>query len=152
MRRPPPALLAPLLVAAFISACDQPEPPAQRPADPRSRPVRVHLDERELLSGKVVERLQGHDYVYLRLSVTRARVEGKGPPARGLRWIALEHGDAQLGEHVRVRSLARRTRVWDPLLERDFEHLDYAALHEGSVTAETAVSSSRGEKGLANSG
>ena len=112
----------------------------------------MHLDERELIRGEVVERLEGRDYVYLRLSVTRTRDRGKGPPARGLRWIALEHGDARLREQVRVRSLARHTRVWDPLLEQNFEHLDYAALHEGSTTAETAVSSSRGEKGLASSG
>lgn len=111
----------------------------------------MHLDERELLSGEVVERLAGRDYIYLRLSVTRARGEGKGPPARGLRWIALEHGDAELGEQVRVRSLARRSRVWDPLLERDFEHLDYAALYEGSVTTSTAASSPREEQGPASS-
>lgn len=102
-------------------ACDSPAPERVAPIAGQV----IHLDEREVLRGHVVERLEGQDYVYLRLAVTHSGDEG--PPLRVMRWIALDHSTAQLGDRVRVRSLARRTRVWDPKLERDFEQLDYVA-------------------------
>jgi hypothetical protein len=109
-------------------ACDvTPEPPA-----PRASPLRVELDERSVLVGDVVGRLDADDYVYLRLAIVSDTAQADGSPrgthaARPLRWVALEGDAPALGERVRVRSLARRSRVWEPALGRDFEHLDYVA-------------------------
>jgi hypothetical protein len=72
----------------------------------------------------VLERLDGEQYTYLRLALVTDSV---AIDPTQLRWVALEGPAPQLGERIRVRSLARRTRVWDPKLERDFATLDYVA-------------------------
>jgi hypothetical protein len=87
-------------------------------------PLIVHLDERLLLRGRVREAIAspttGEVYVELELSGGERR------------WVVL---DAGAGRHVhpgaplRVRSLARRSHVWVPALEREFASLDYAARH-----------------------
>jgi hypothetical protein len=107
--RPPFARLVGLALAAF--ACT-PDPPASEVSW-----LGIELDERVVLVGDVVERLDGEHYVYLRLAIDPTQ----------LRWVALEGDAPQLGERIRVRSLARRTRVWEPALARDFEVLDYVA-------------------------
>jgi hypothetical protein len=105
--RPAFAWLVGLALAIF--ACTADDPPASE--------LRIELDERAVLVGDVVERLDGENYVYLRLAIDDTQ----------LRWVALEGEAPELGERIHVRSLARRTRVWDPTLARDFEVLDYVA-------------------------
>jgi hypothetical protein len=117
--RPPIARLAGLLLAAF--ACTPDEAPPTREVW-----LGVQLDERSVLVGDVVERLDGEQYTYLRLAIVNDNAAPSHDPTE-LRWVALEGAAPQLGERVRVRSLARRTRVWEPKLERDFVAIDYVA-------------------------
>lgn len=117
--RPPFARLAGLALATFACTPD-PAPPT------REVWLGIQVDERTVLVGDVVERLDGEQYTYLRLVI----VSDNGATPRDssqLRWVALEGIAPALGERVRVRSLARRTRVWEPKLERDFAALDYVA-------------------------
>jgi hypothetical protein len=117
--RPPFARLVGLALAAFACSPD----PAPAPSEVW---LGIQLDERTVLVGDVVERLDGEQYTYLRLVV----VSDNAATSRDhnqLRWVALEGPPPSLGERVRVRSLARRTRVWEPKLERDFMALDYVA-------------------------
>jgi hypothetical protein len=113
--RPPIARLVGCALAAFACTPD-PAPPT------REVWLGIQLDERSVLVGDVVERLDGEQYTYLRLVI----VSDSGV-SNQLRWVALEGAAPQLGERIRVRSLARRTRVWEPRLERDFVGLDYVA-------------------------
>ena len=110
MVRPPFARIISLVLAAF--ACTPDDPPVSEVAW-----LGIEVDERAVLVGDVVERLDGEHYVYLRLAIDRTEP----------RWVALEGDAPELGERIRVRSLARRSRVWEPQLERDFEVLDYVA-------------------------
>jgi hypothetical protein len=107
--RPPFARIVGLVLTAFACTADLPASEVSW--------LGIELDERSVLVGDVVERLDGEHYVYLRLAIERTE----------LRWVALEGDSPELGERIRVRSLARRTRVWEPKLERDFEVLDYVA-------------------------
>lgn len=117
--RPPIARLVGVALAAFACTPD-PAPPT------REVWIGIELDERTVLVGDVVERLDGEQYTYLRLVIVSD--SGSPPGDRPqLRWVALEGAAPSLGERVRVRSLARRTRVWEPKLERDFAALDYVA-------------------------
>jgi hypothetical protein len=117
--RPPFARLTGLALAAF--ACTpEPAPPT------REVWLGIQLDERSVLVGDVVERLDGDQYTYLRLVIVSDNGATPRAPSQ-LRWVALEGTPPSLGERVRVRSLARRTRVWEPKLERDFVALDYVA-------------------------
>jgi hypothetical protein len=117
--RPPFALLVGLALAAF--ACTPDDPPTSEVSW-----LGIELDERTVLVGDVVERLDGEPYTYLRLAIVSD--SGSTPTDRiQLRWVALEGRAPELGERVRVRSLARRSRVWDPKLDRDFAALDYVA-------------------------
>ena len=98
----------------------------------------VHLDERAVLVVRVRERLAAGPYLYLRVTILRdsARPASAAP---GERWLALERsagaaGTAPLrsatprvGAVIRVRSLARRTRVWQAELGREFDRLEYVA-------------------------
>jgi hypothetical protein len=110
--RPPFARLVGVALAAFACTPD----PAPSPSEVW---LGIQVDERSVFVGDVVERLDGEQYTYLRLAIVTDPTQ--------LRWVALEGPAPQLGERVRVRSLARRTRVWDPKLERDFATLDYVA-------------------------
>jgi hypothetical protein len=117
--RPPIARLVGCALAAFACTPD-PAPPT------REVWLGIQLDERRVLVGDVVERLDGEQYTYLRLAIVSD--SGVAPRDRNLlRWVALEGAAPRLGERIRVRSLARRTRVWEPRLERDFVGLDYVA-------------------------
>lgn len=110
--RPPFARLVGLALAAFACTPD--------PASSTSEVwLGIQLDERSVFVGDVVERLDGEQYTYLRLAISSEN--------GATRWVALEGTPPSLGERIRVRSLARRTRVWDPKLERDFAALDYVA-------------------------
>jgi hypothetical protein len=123
--RPPLPLFFALLLPATL-ACTPASEPQPRAA---ARPLKIQLDERVVLVGDVVERLDAEDYVYLRLAiVSDSARQDPSRAQRSLRWVALDGRAPSLGERVRVRSLARRTRVWAPQLERDFETLEYVAL------------------------
>ncbi|PRQ00563.1 hypothetical protein [Enhygromyxa salina] len=89
---------------------------------------RIDLRERAVLEGEVVERLDTGGYVYLRLSIIHDSAAPWLTPHTQLRWVALDGEPPGLGERVRARSLGRRSRVWEPRLERDFEVLEYVAL------------------------
>lgn len=117
--RPPIARLAGLALAAFACTADPPPPTSEVW-------LGIQLDERTVLVGDVVERLDGEQYTYLRLAIVSD--SGATPSEHTqLRWVALEGAAPQLGDRIRVRSLARRTRVWEPKLERDFVAIDYVA-------------------------
>lgn len=109
-----------LITCVLLLACT-PEPRASTAA------LRVAVDERPVLVGDVVERLDGEHYVYLRLSIVSDSAQPGRRPRPRQRWVALEVEPPLPGERIRVRSLARRSRVWDPSLERDFTALDYVA-------------------------
>lgn len=117
--RPPFARLVGLALAAF--ACT-PEPLPPRP----EVWLGIEIDERTVLVGDVVERLDGEQYTYLRLAIVSDSGSTSSHRTQ-LRWVALEGDAPERGERVRVRSLARRTRVWEPKLSCDFEVLDYVA-------------------------
>ena len=134
MRRPPAllpclALVSSVLLALTIygAACDS-GARASEPS-PRGAPViAVELDERAVIVGEIVERLEAEDYVYLRLSIVEDSAAPEQPAHTRQRWVAVETGAPPLGARIRARSLAHRSRVWEPNLERDFEQLDYVAL------------------------
>jgi hypothetical protein len=117
--RPPFARLVGVALTAFACTPD----PAPAPSEAW---LGIQLDERTVLVGDVVERLDGEQYTYLRLVVVSDNGATRSNPNQ-LRWVALEGTPPSLGERIRVRSLARRTRVWEPRLERDFMALDYVA-------------------------
>lgn len=135
MRRSAPiltylALASSALLALTIygaSACDSGAQASDGPAE-RPAPLRVELDERAVLVGEVVERLEGEAYVYLRLSIIEDSAAPQLRPHTRLRWVAVEGEAPGLGARVHARSLAHRSRVWEPALERDFEEIDYVAL------------------------
>ncbi|MFV8749939.1 hypothetical protein ACNOYE_05280 [Nannocystaceae bacterium ST9] len=111
--RPSPARPAALL-AALLAACS-----ADPPASPEV--LVVHLDERPVLFGRVAEVLESpltHD-TYLRLELLGGEQ----------RWVVLDSrpGATRVGEWIRVRSLAKRSNVWAPAIERDFAVLEYVA-------------------------
>ena len=91
-------------------------------------PLRIELDERPVFVGDVVERIDGGGYVYLRISIVSDTAAPKLLPHATERWVAIEGEAPALGERIRVRSLARRSGVWEPTLERDFEALEYVAV------------------------
>ena len=93
--------------------------------------LHVELDERPVLVGDVVERIEAESYVYLRLSIVSDTAAPRVVPHATERWVAIEGEGPALGERVRVRSLARRSGVWEPTLERDFEALEYVAVIDG---------------------
>ena len=128
--RPPARLWAPICLM-LIGACNSsPEP---SPTPQRGARLSIQLDERRVMVGEIVERLEGEDYVYLRLALVYERPSRGGPPGpTPMRWVAIEGRAPALGERIEVRSLAQRTRVWDPSIERDFEILDYVALLDPS--------------------
>lgn len=103
-------------------------PAPQRADDAHQVSLRIELDERPVLVGDVIERIDGGGYVYLRLSIVSDTATPKLPPHASERWVAIEGEAPLLGERVRVRSLARRSGVWEPTLERDFAALEYVAL------------------------
>lgn len=90
-------------------------------------PLRVELDERSVLTGDVVERIETESYVYLRLSIVSDTAMPELLPHATERWVAMEGVAPALRDRVRVRSLARRSNVWEPTLERDFAVLEYVA-------------------------
>jgi hypothetical protein len=95
---------------------------------PASGELRVELDERPVIVGEVLEELPTREgYVYLRLSVLRTSADPGLAPRSVQRWVALDGAPPELGETLRLRSLGRRSRVWDPEIERDFEVLEYVA-------------------------
>ncbi len=99
-------------------------------SEAHASPLRIELDERPVLIGDVVERLEAGSYVYLRLSIVSDSAVPSLVPHAVERWVAIEGETPALGERVRVRSLARRSGVWDPGIERDFEVLEYVAVIE----------------------
>lgn len=132
--RPPIALAAAVFGLGLITTLCKPAARVQAETSNEAgdeigaQPLAVELDERSVLVGDVVERLDARDYVYLRLSIVHDSAAPDQRAHRQLRWVALDDERAPtLGERVEVRSLARRTRVWEPALERDFEILDYVA-------------------------
>lgn len=113
-----PPTRAALLLAGLLAACTD-------ASEPEPEPLRIHFDERPVLLGRVRQAIAspttGDLYVELE------RIDGER------RWLVLdlEAGSrARPGAWIRVRSLARRSHVWAPALERDFASLDYAALLE----------------------
>lgn len=106
------------LALALLAGCRRgPEP------EPEPEPLILHLDERPVLQGRVREAIAspatGEVYVELELA-SGAR-----------RWLVLDAAAAPRvypGARVRVRSLARRSHVWVPALERDFPSLEYVAV------------------------
>jgi hypothetical protein len=114
------------LLLAFAGGSCGPAP--QRADDAHQVPLRIELDERPVLVGDVVERIDGGGYVYLRLSIVSDSAAPQLLPHASERWVAIEGEAPTLGERVRVRSLARRSGVWEPTLERDFDALEYVAL------------------------
>ena len=130
--RPPALILSSLLLLFAVHTCER-GPNEDSSLAQRSAPaigLGPALDERAVLVGDVVEQLEGPSYVYLRLSIVGDSAHPVFCGGRTLRWVALEDRGVALGQRVRVRSLARRSRVWEPALERDFESLDYVALLE----------------------
>lgn len=118
-----------LLLALAGGSCSRaPEPPD----DARSiLPLRIELDERPVFVGDVVERIEADSYVYLRLSIVSDTATPELVPHAIERWVAVEGEAPALGERIRVRSLARRSGVWEPALERDFDALEYVAVIGG---------------------
>lgn len=117
-----PLALALVLLAHPSVACG-PNP------DARPRPAyHIELDERPVWTGDVVEQVESQDYVYLRLSIVSDSAAPQLRPHASERWVALEGRPPELGERVRVRSLARRRAVWEPTLGREFEVLEYVAV------------------------
>lgn len=101
-------------LAGLLAACS---------ADPPVQPevLRIHLDERPVLIGRVVEVIDSPRTgdVYLRLELLGGE----------RRWVVLD-GPARvapLGRWIRVRSLAKRSNIWVAALERDFDVLEYVA-------------------------
>lgn len=133
MRPPGTARLVPtcLIMLAFASGSCGPGPDravAEVHARSLETSLEIELDERPVLVGEVVERVEGEGYVYLRLSIIRNSAKPGLRPHTIERWVAIEGEAPMLGERVRVRSLARRSGVWDPRSERDFEVLEYVAV------------------------
>ena len=132
MRPPGTARLTPtlLFMLAFASgSCEQ--YPERALAEAHAGPLQIELDERPVLVGDVVERVEAESYVYLRLAIVRdsaAPSSIRDAPEGVERWVAIEGEAPELGERIRVRSLARRRGVWDPAIERDFEVLEYVAV------------------------
>jgi hypothetical protein len=123
--RSPHALTLVLLALSNV-ACDA------DPEHPRARPdaLRVELDERPVLTGDVIERLESESYVYLRLSVVSDSATPQLQPHASERWVAVDGAAPELDERVQVRSLARRSNVWEPTLARHFDVLEYVAVLE----------------------
>ena len=103
-------------VAALLAGCS-----AESPSEPEI--LLVHLDDRPVLLGRVVERIDSPrtSDVYLQLALS------DHPSSR--RWVVLEASAAevQVGQLIRVRSLAKRSHVWAAAIQRDFEVLEYVA-------------------------
>lgn len=103
-------------VAALLAGCS-----AEPPREPEI--LLVHLDERPVLLGRVVERIDSPrtSDVYLQLALS------DHPSSR--RWVVLEASatEVQVGQWIRVRSLAKRSHVWAAAIQRDFEVLEYVA-------------------------
>jgi hypothetical protein len=101
-------------LAGLLAACS-PDPPAQPEI------LRVHLDERPVLIGRVIEAIDSPRTgdVYLRLELLGGE----------RRWVVLDAPaeGVRLGEWIRVRSLAKRSDVWVAAIERDFDVLEYVA-------------------------
>jgi hypothetical protein len=119
-----PTLL--VLIALAVGSCG-PEP-ERSVVRARAEPVQIELDERPVFVGDVVERVEAPSYVYLRLSIISDTANPDVAPHAVERWVALEGEAPPLAERIRVRSLARRSDVWDPGIERDFDVLEYVAL------------------------
>lgn len=102
-------------LAGLLAACS-----ADPPAEPEI--LRIHLDERPVLLGRVIEAIDSPvtGDIYLRLEL----VGGER------RWVVLDApaDGTRLGEWIRVRSLAKRSDVWVAAIERDFAVLEYVAL------------------------
>ena len=113
------------LVLACTSFACGPEPDLDRRSPPAAQ--RIELDERPVLIGDVIERAQSESYVYLRLSIVSDSAAPRQRPHARERWVAIEGEAPELGERVRVRSLARRRGVWEPTLWRECEVLEYVA-------------------------
>lgn len=120
------AALSALSVAwtATVLVCDAAE--QREPSTHGARPS-IALDERAVLTGRVLERLEGDRYVYLRLSVIADSAHPKQRAHAVRRWVALHETQAGPGARLRLRSLGRRAQVWDAELERSFEALEYVA-------------------------
>ncbi|HLT39262.1 MAG TPA: hypothetical protein VK034_23420 [Enhygromyxa sp.] len=111
-----------VLALILLAACASEDP------DARTGPeVRIELDERPVLIGDVIERVDSDAYVYLRLSIVSDSAAPRMRPHARERWVALDGAAPRPGERVRVRSLARRRDVWDRTLAREFEVLEYVA-------------------------
>jgi hypothetical protein len=124
--RSPHALALALLTLSSV-ACDA------HPEHPRAQPdaaLRVELDERPVLIGDVIERAESESYVYLRLSIVSDSAMQQLRPHTSERWVAVEGVAPELDERIHVRSLARRSNVWEPTLARHFEVLEYVAVLE----------------------
>jgi hypothetical protein len=102
-------------LAGLLAACSP---------DPQAPPeiLRIHLDERPVLTGRVIEAIDSPRTadVYLRLELLGGE----------RRWVVLDAppGGTRLGEWIRVRSLAKRSDVWVAAIERDFDVLEVVAL------------------------
>lgn len=112
--RPSSARIAATL-ATLLAACS-----AEPPAPPEI--LLIHLDERPVLLGRVVEAIDSPltGDVYLRLELLGGQQ----------RWVVLDEPAslARVGQWIRVRSLAKRSNVWASAIERDFAVLEYVAL------------------------
>lgn len=117
--RPPLALV---LLVLTCSCAAEPQAPGPEIV------LQIELDERPVWIGDVIERAESPSYVYLRLSIVSDSATPRLRPHVRERWVALEGPAPQLGERVRVRSLARRRSVWEPTLEREFDRLEYVAV------------------------
>jgi hypothetical protein len=118
-------------LATLLAACS-----AEPPATPEV--LLVHLDERPILHGRVVEAIHSPptgDF-YLRLELHDG----------GQRWVVIDHrsGGAHVGEWIRVRSLAKRSHVWAAAIERDFDVLEYVAPVAGAFNPTRAPAWSSG--------
>ncbi len=102
--------------ALFVSACEAAH-------EASSEVIPIHLAERPVVVGEVLEELgaPGSPYVYIRVT------QGE----RHERWVALPREASEqvrVGERVRVRSLGGRSHVWVGAIEREFEWLEYGAM------------------------
>lgn len=120
-------LLAVLLLGCQPASPRQHETAAAVVSKPAGSPLTgletPTADAREL-SGVVAERLAAGSYSYL-------RIEGE----QGSHWIATTGPGAELGEHVRVRSMGTRHDFESPRLGRRFDELVFGFVEPGTTTA-----------------
>jgi hypothetical protein len=114
-----------LALASVACGPDDQQPPT---ATRTEAAAHIELDERPVLIGDVIERIEAESYVYLRLSIVSDSARPQLRAHASERWVAIEGEAPRLDQRVRVRSLARRSNVWEPTLARSFEVLEYVAV------------------------